>query len=99
MIYWKNKRNILKKQNCVRLYNAKLHDASKTDEAMVDISKKKLSVEITKKDVSGSHITGQPREGKHKVIVRFGSYRIKEVSYCSKRTFKMTLINYSYQNN
>lgn len=59
-----------------------------TDSAIIGICKDHLNINLTKDDISRSHVIGKTINGKTQVIVRFMSYRTRERVYNAKKSLK-----------
>ena len=59
-----------------------------TDELILDICNNTLGLTLTIADISRSHVIGKVRDGKTQVIVRFLSYRVRNLVYTNKKSLK-----------
>ena len=59
-----------------------------TDDIIVKLCNEKLDVSISKDDIGRSHVIGKVKNGRSQVIVRFISYRKREMVYSAKRKLK-----------
>lgn len=59
-----------------------------TDSLVLDICNNKLKVNIETKDIGRSHPIGEIRDGKVSIIVRFLSYRQRQIVFSSKKKLK-----------
>lgn len=59
-----------------------------TDSLVLKICNEHMNLELTKEDISRSHVIGKTNNGKSQVIVRFISYRTREKVYGGKKKLK-----------
>ena len=59
-----------------------------TDKLVLDVCNKKLGLSLSVEDISRSHVIGKVRDGKSQVIVRFLSYRVRNMVYVNKKKLK-----------
>lgn len=59
-----------------------------TDDIILDICKNQLDIELKKTDIGRSHPIGEFRDGKMSVIVRFLSYRQRQLVFRNKKKLK-----------
>ena len=72
----------------VNPYTGKAIVPVQTDSHILKVCKDYLKLDLTKDDISRSHVIGKVKDGKTQVIVRFISYRTREKVYSSKRLLK-----------
>jgi len=76
------------RRNCLRFHNVKDVTNNNTDEQIIKICKDNLGIDLSKSDISRSHLIGKPIDGKHQIIARFVSYRVRESIFKSKKKLK-----------
>lgn len=66
-----------------------------TDTMVLEICKNQLNVDLQKTDIGRSHPIGEIRDGKMSIIVRFLSYRQRQLVFSNKKKLKTTQIKHS----
>lgn len=59
-----------------------------TDEIIINLCHEKLGLELSQNDIGRSHVIGKVRNGKSQVIVRFISYRVRNMVFSNKKLLK-----------
>lgn len=59
-----------------------------TDTLVLNVCNNKLGLQLTINDIGRSHVIGKVRNGKSQVIVRFLSYRTRQLVYTNKKRLK-----------
>ena len=68
--------------------NGQINKPIDTDSLVLDICKKKLKIQLETTDIGRSHPIGEIRDGKTSIIVRFLSYRQRQLIFRNKRKLK-----------
>ncbi|CAC5418115.1 unnamed protein product [Mytilus coruscus] len=71
-----------------RLSGGKIVHPVDTDNIILDICKNKLKLDIGIQDIGRSHVIGKVKQGKSQVIVRFISYRTRQLVFSNKKALK-----------
>ncbi|CAC5411191.1 unnamed protein product [Mytilus coruscus] len=71
-----------------RLSGGKIVHPVDTDNIILDICKNKLKLDIGIQDIGRSHVIGKVKQGKSQVIVRFISYRARQLVFSNKKALK-----------
>ncbi|CAC5386810.1 unnamed protein product [Mytilus coruscus] len=71
-----------------RLSGGKIVHPVDTDNIILDICKNKLKLDVGIQDIGRSHVIGKVKQGKSQVIVRFISYRTRQLVFSNKKALK-----------
>lgn len=71
-----------------RIQGAKIVHPVDTDSIILDICNHKLGLDIGIRDIGRSHVIGKLKQGRSQVIVRFISYRTRQLVYSNKKALK-----------
>ncbi|CAG2239435.1 unnamed protein product [Mytilus edulis] len=71
-----------------RIQGAKIVHPVDTDSIILDICNNKLGLDIGIRDIGRSHVIGKLKQGRSQVIVRFISYRTRQLVYSNKKALK-----------
>ena len=89
------------RRNCVRLYGVPENSKEDTDQVMLDLASEKLDIKLQRHEIDRSHRVGVPRTTSSRsgagnrptprpIIVKFTTYRTRDVVLKSRRNLKGT---------